>query len=246
VEVIAPKRVCLLTGASGRLGTAFCRRNASRYDIVAVYHSRIPQLVSQASSLADPLAPEAEPGENEHPVFTVRADLTCDEDIDRLVEVTLARFGRIDLLVNCAACSTRERAVDQHLFPASLERHLATNVLAPARLALAVARAYWQDRPEENRMRNRNVVNVSSTAGLYVYPGVGQAAYGTSKAALNFLTVHLASEFRLLNIRVNATAPNTFPQLVPTRRVLDSIVRLDQGQMTGEILLLDTDEESFL
>ena len=246
MEIIAPKRVCLLTGASGRLGTAFCRRNASRYDIVAVYHSRFPQLVSQTSSLADPLAPEAELGENEHPVFTVQADLTCDDDVARLVEVALARFGRIDLLVNCAACSTRERALDQQLFPASLERHLATNVLAPARLALAVARAYWQNRPEENRTCNRNVVNVSSTAGLYVYPDLGQAAYGTSKAALNFLTTHLASEFRLLNVRVNATAPNTFPQLVPTRRVLDSIARLDQGQMTGEILLLDTDEESFL
>lgn len=241
-----PRRVCLLTGASGELGTAFCRRHADRYDIVAVYHSRLPQLVSQVSSLADPLAPGAELAENGHPVFAVQADLTRDEDLARLLEVALARFGRIDLLVNAAAWSTRERVLDQHLFPDSLERHLATNVVAPARLALAVARACWQDRPEENQACNRNVVNVSSTGGLYVYPDAGQAAYGTSKAALNFLTVHLASEFRLLNVRVNATAPNTFPQLVPTRRVLDSIVRLDEGDMTGEILLLDTDEESFL
>ncbi len=54
---------------------------------------------------------------------------------------------------------------------------------------------------------------MSSTAGLYVYHGLNQAAYGTSKAALNFLTIHLASEFRLLNVRVNATAPNTFRSL---------------------------------
>ncbi len=141
VEVIVPKRVCLLTGASGRLGTAFCRRNASRYDIVAVYHSRFPQLVSQCSSLADPLAPEAESGENEHPVFTVQADLTRDDDIARLVEVALARFGRIDLLVNCAACSTRERALDQQLFPPAWSATWQPTSSAPARLALAVARA---------------------------------------------------------------------------------------------------------
>lgn len=242
----ADRRVCLLTGASGRLGTAFCRRFASRYDIVAVYRTRVPRLVSQVATLVDPIDPGSAPADGHHPVFAVRADLDDDGDIDRLVEVALARFGRIDLLVNAAAYTTREPALDSRLFPVSLERHLQTNVLAPARLALAVSRAFWQDRADANRAANRNVVNVSSTAGLYVYPDLGQSAYGTSKAALNFLTMHQASEFRVLNVRVNALAPNTFPHLVPTSQVVDAVARLDDGDMTGRILVLDSDAESLL
>lgn len=42
---------------------------------------------------------------------------------------------------------------------------------------------------------NRNVVNLSSTAGLFVYPDLGQSVYAASKAALNHLTYHLASDF---------------------------------------------------
>ena len=240
------RRVCLLTGATGVLGTAFCHRYADRYDIIAVHRSRVPELVSQTATLVDPLAPDDELPENGHRVFTVRADLTREEDVRRLVDVALTRFGRIDLVVNAAAWSTRQSALDERAFTASLERHLHTNVVAPARLVVAVARASWQDRPDENRVRNRNVVNVSSTAGVYLYPGLDQTAYATSKAALNFLTVHLASELEVLGVRANATAPNGFPHYVPTERVLDSIMSFDEGRMTGQILVLDSGEELVL
>jgi NAD(P)-dependent dehydrogenase (short-subunit alcohol dehydrogenase family) len=228
------------------LGTAFCRRNASRYDIVAAYNTRLPRLVSQTSQLIDPLAPAERLPENAWPVYAVQADLTRDADVIKLVDVALARFGRIDVLVNAAAHTTHGSALDERLFPVSLERHLAVNVVGAARLAVTIARRYWQDRQEENRLANRNIVNISSTSGLYVYPDLGQSAYSTSKAALNFLTMHLASELEVLNVRVNATAPNTFPGLVPTERVIDAILRLDQGEMNGRILLLDKDEENLI
>ena len=44
-----------------------------------------------------------------------------------------------------------------------------------------------------------------------MYPDLGQALYASSKAALNHLTYHLASELWDIGVRVNAVAPDTFP-----------------------------------
>src|SRR4051812_48886793 len=96
------KRVCLLTGAGGQLGTAFCKLLAHRYQIVAAYRSRPPDVPSQLHQLVDPIDPAARIPENEHPVYAVRADLEDDRDVDRLVEVALARFDRVDVLINAA------------------------------------------------------------------------------------------------------------------------------------------------
>jgi NAD(P)-dependent dehydrogenase (short-subunit alcohol dehydrogenase family) len=93
---------------------------------------------------------------------------------------------------------------------------------------------------------NRNVVNVSSMSGLYVVPDCDQSIYSASKAALNYLTLHMANEFRPLGVRVNASAPTSFPQAVSTQSVAESIVRLDRGNMSGKISVLDQDGERFI
>ena len=173
------------------------------------------------------------------PVFTIQADLTLAADVDRVVEVALARFGRVDLLVNAAGCSVWAPIVESEALLASMRRQFETNVEAPLRLAAAVATACWRDRRAENLTANRNVVNVSSIAGEQVYPGQGQSVYAASKAALNMLTRHMASEFETFGVRVNATAPNSFPDRVPTGAVVDAIVALDRGDMTGTIATLD-------
>lgn len=62
--------------------------------------------------------------------------------------------------------------------------------------------------------------------------------YSTSKAALNILTRHMASEFERFGIRVNGVAPDTFPHKVETRRVVEAIAQFDSGSATGEICSL--------
>ena len=238
------RRVCLLTGAGGTLGNAFCRQHRAEYDILAVYRNRPPNTPSQDGWLVDPLDPAADLADNEHPVYTLQADLTRDEDIARVVDVAVARFGAVDLLVNAAARSTREQMLEPARYRRSLLEHFTMNVAAPVALTAALAAACWQDRPQENERRNCNVVNVSSTAGLFVYPNLRQSAYSTSKAALNILTCHMAEEFAPLRVRVNASAPNTFPGRIPLRRVLDSVIRFDTGSMNGEIFVVDEDGDS--
>jgi 3-oxoacyl-[acyl-carrier protein] reductase len=231
----------VLTGAGGTLGNAFCRTYADVYDIVAVYRARRPDAVSQLESYVDPLDPQADLAENRSAVHLVRADLAQDSDVERVVEITLARFGRVDLLVNNAAYTGLHPngVVDGDAALRDIDRHFAVNVGAPLRLAVRFAQRFWRDRDLENRAANRNIVNVSSLSGARVYPFVGQALYASSKAALNHLTRHLAAEFGVFGVRVNALAPNSFPAIVGTDAVAAGIVRLDRESVTGRILALE-------
>lgn len=236
------KRVCLLTGAGGLLGSAFCQAYAHEYDIVAVVRGRTPAVPSQYESFVDPLNPDAQLSENDSSVHLIRADLEQPGQVQRVVDIALARFGRVDLLVNNAAYSRWHRPglVDVEGSMSDFARHFTVNVGIPAELAGRLAADFWTHRDEENRAAGRNVVNVSSLAGSRVYPG-GQAVYAASKAALNQLTRHQAAEFGVFGVRVNAVSPNSFPGVVPTGQVVDAIARLDRDSVTGKVLAVDAD-----
>jgi NAD(P)-dependent dehydrogenase (short-subunit alcohol dehydrogenase family) len=238
------RRVALVTGAGGRLGSAFCAAYAGRYDIVAVCRRRRPDAVSQFESYVDPLDPATRPPENADAVYVVYADLEQDTEIDRVVEIALARYNRIDLLVNNAAhLGIHPNGLsDGSASLADLERTFAVNVSAPLRLSVRVAQQFWRDRDRENAAHGRNIVNVSSMSGSNVYPHQGQAVYSASKAALNHLTRHLAAEFGVFNVRANALAPDSFPARVRTEVVARAIVSLDEGDVTGRVLVVEGSE----
>jgi NAD(P)-dependent dehydrogenase (short-subunit alcohol dehydrogenase family) len=238
------KRVCLLTGASGKLGSVFCRTLAARFDIAAVYRSRHPDAPSQLEWLRDPLAPSARVPENDHAVFAIQADLLEEDAPSRVVDLALARFGRIDLLVSAAADVTfwgplleAERQKER------LRSQLELNVMVPVRLASLVAERFWRDRRDENAALSRSVVNVSSTSGLHIYKGCGQSMYSASKAALNYVTCHMADEFSVFGVRANAVAPGSFPGQITTEQVVAAIARLDEGDVTGKVLVIDENGE---
>ncbi|WP_254854170.1 SDR family NAD(P)-dependent oxidoreductase [Nocardia donostiensis] len=230
------RRVCLLTGAGGTLGDAFCRALYTRYDIVAVCRARVPAVPSQHEWFVDPLDPAAQIPENDSRVFIVQADLTENGAAERVVDIALARFGQVDLLVNAAGHPSVQPfgVVDGEAALSAFEPSFAVHVGAPLRLATRLAQRGWVHDGPVNRSRNRNIVNVSSAAGSSVRPG-GEAVYSASKAALNQLTRHMADEFTEFGVRVNAIAPDAFPAVVPTEQVVRAIVELDEGPMSGEI-----------
>jgi NAD(P)-dependent dehydrogenase (short-subunit alcohol dehydrogenase family) len=231
------RRVCLLTGAGGRLGSAFCRKYSGQYQIVAVWFRRRPIAATQGQYLFDPLAPDRRLPANRYPVHDMQADLRASDQIEHLVRTVIKRHGMIDVVVNAAVASRWSSLLDGHSGVEEVTESLSVNVAAPLALVAEVARQAWQCDPADNLARNRCVVNVSSSAGIYVYPGQGQGVYSASKAALNILTGHLASELQALGVRANALAPDSFPGRVPIARVLDGVVRLAEGDETGRILL---------
>lgn len=233
------KRVCLLTGASGRLGSMFCRLYSHRYDIVAVSCTKPVPLPACMSWRVDPLQPDVRSPESPRSFLTLQADLTDPSQVPRVVEFALTSLGRVDLLVHAAASVRCDPLLDAGLNTADMARMFDLNALVPLRLAAELARQFWQSRSEENAAMNRNVINVSSTSGAYIFPGLGQAGYSASKAALNMLTCHMAEEFAAFGVRANAIAPDTFPERVTTESVCDEIARVDRGAMNGELLMLE-------
>jgi NAD(P)-dependent dehydrogenase (short-subunit alcohol dehydrogenase family) len=120
-------------------------------------------------------------------------------DCDRLIAETLARAGRLDVLVNNAGMSPLYPSLDavsEELF----DKTLAVNLKGPFRLAvLAATHMVTRD--------GGSIINIGTTASLTA--SVGELPYACAKAGLNALTVGLAEAFAP-RVRVNAILPGPF------------------------------------
>ncbi len=121
------------------------------------------------------------------------ADVRDVDAIRALLEATLARFGRLDVVVNNAGGTPP--AFVAGTSPRFLTSIITLNLLAPLYVAQQ-ANDVMQAQPGGGL-----IINISSTNGLSPSPGV--AAYGAAKAGLNHLTGSLAIEFAP-KVRVNA------------------------------------------
>ncbi|MEA2719678.1 MAG: hypothetical protein QOJ39_1542 [Candidatus Eremiobacteraeota bacterium] len=231
--------VCLLTGAGGRLGEAILRAYGDRIRFLAVYRTRLPSAASQLAAPFDPRTAEDARTERAG-TYAVQADLREAGAVRRVVELALARYDRIDHVVNAAADSAFYGSTLEASHAADeLAEQLLLNCLTPALLASEVACTFWRERAEENRALRRSVVNVSSISGLNVYSGSGQGGYSASKAGLQFLSCHMAADYERIGVRVNALAPDRFPGTVPTESVADAVGSLLDGEATGKVYVID-------
>jgi NAD(P)-dependent dehydrogenase (short-subunit alcohol dehydrogenase family) len=156
-------------------------------------------------------------GAPDNAVFAIQGDLREETELRRIVEVTLARFGRIDFLVNAAAFTFLAPILEGDGLHKNFHQQLEVNLFVPLRLSTLVAEKFWKNRELENRQVNRSIVNISSTSGLYIYPDLGQSVYSASKAALNYLKLHMAEEFRAIGVRANVLAANELSRFNPNR-----------------------------
>jgi len=238
------KRVCLITGASGRLGSMFCRLYGHRYHIAAVSHTAPVNPPPEMTWTIDPFESLARKPARSTRFLAIQADLAEQDSIARIVDLALGEFGGVDLLVNAAAAVHLAPLLSDQFSTSQLMRMFEVNTSAPLRLAIELANRFWRSRVDENTALNRGIVNVSSTSGAYVFPDIGQAGYSASKSALNMLTSHMAEEFSALGIRVNCVAPDSFPARITTESVCDVIARVDRDAVTGQMLMLEPEGET--
>jgi NAD(P)-dependent dehydrogenase (short-subunit alcohol dehydrogenase family) len=127
--------------------------------------------------------------------LAVSTDVTTTEACRELVETTLAEFGRLDVLVNCAGGAETKSILK---WPdEDFENVLALNFKAVWHLSKAAAK------PMMSQGKGA-IVNISSGASLLAMPQA--APYGAAKAAVNNLTGSMAAAWAKTGIRVNAIA----------------------------------------
>jgi 3-oxoacyl-[acyl-carrier protein] reductase len=189
--------VAVVTGGGRGIGRAICVRFATDgYQVVAASRSR-----RELEETRDVITRD---GGRCHVHVT---DVCAPDEIESLMEATVARFGRIDVLVNNAGVGPLSRIED--LEPSLFRTLMAVNVDA----VYYGCRAVW---PVMRRQGSGVIINMSSVASVDPFPGF--TAYGAAKAWVNAWTRGLADEGREFGIRVSAVAPGA----VETRMLRDA------------------------
>jgi ketoreductase RED2 len=178
-------RVAIVTGSSSGIGEAMARRLAALGASVVVNSARS---VEAGREIAASLGADA---------MYVQADIADKAAGQRLIDQTLARYGRLDILVNNAGWTTAVPQPDlEALTDEIFERTFAVNVAGTWMLTKAAI-------PHLRQSDDGNVLTVTSVAGIR--PIGSSIAYSMAKAALNHMTRLLARA--CAPVRVNAIAP---------------------------------------
>ena len=181
-----PRPVALVTGAARRVGAVIALRlHAAGYDI-ALHHRAS---AAEAAALAARMQ-----AERPDSVLLLQGELADDAVPARLVADCLARFGRLDALVNNASAFYPTPVGEAT--PAQFDELFAANARAPFFLAQAAAPAL--------RAAGGAIVNLADIYGERPLPA--HTLYCMAKAALLMLTRSLARELGP-EVRVNAVAP---------------------------------------
>ena len=179
------QKFAIVTGATSGIGQAVALKFAAAGAHVTAI-GRNKQALSQLQRAA---------GDNGGNLLPVTADVTNGADLAAAIDDAVARFDRLDVLVNAAG----------HLSTGTIENTSAESWDAMMNVNLrAVFQLMQLCVPHLVKTRG-NIVNVSSVTGLRSFPGV--LAYCVSKAGLDQLTRCAALELAPKGVRVNAVNP---------------------------------------
>jgi 3-oxoacyl-[acyl-carrier protein] reductase len=130
-------------------------------------------------------------------ILLVEADVSKEDDCNKIVNQTIEKFGRVDVLINNSAQFHRSKVIDLDLN--EFDRVWKTNV----RGVIAMTQRVLPFMIEQNE---GTILNINSTAGKRGY--ATGTAYAASKFALNGFTECLLKEVREYNIRVLTISPS--------------------------------------
>jgi NAD(P)-dependent dehydrogenase (short-subunit alcohol dehydrogenase family) len=183
-------RVALVTGGSRGLGRAMAEAMAAFGASVAIA-ARDQGKIDETLKILEAY---------KVPTLGISADMTKEADIKKMVDTTVAKFGRIDILFNNAGIGRMMRPIHEDSVE-DFDIVLNTNLRGPFLVLKYVL-------PVMIRHNKGSIINTSSTAGLRAeIPEIAPVAYSAAKAGINVMTQVAAIEYAKYNIRVNCIAP---------------------------------------
>lgn len=180
-------RVAIVTGASRGIGRAAA---------IALAEAGANVVINYAGSEA--AAKETEVLCQAHGAKTllIQADVAKSDDCQRIVDETVAAFGKVDILVNNAGI-TRDNLL-MCMTDEEFDQVIATNLRGTYTMMKAVSRPMMKS-------RYGRIINMASVVGLM--GNAGQVNYAASKAGVIGMTKSFAKEIAARGVTVNAVAP---------------------------------------
>ena len=211
--MILEDKIALVTGAGQGIGDACAMALAKAGATVVVADINGPNAAKVAHAITS----------FQRRALAVTADVGEVADIQRMVNRTVAEFGRIDILVNNAGVTRRADIMD--ITEADWDRIHRVNARGAFFCLQAAARAMIPN-------RTGRIINIASISGKG-YAGLSNAAYGASKGAVISMTKTAAQQLGQHNINVNSVCPG------PTRTALSDAnlrVRAREENVTVEVM----------
>lgn len=181
-------KVALVTGGSRGLG----------YQMVKAFAERGADVIIASRKLENCEAVAEEVRALGRRALAISAHVGKWPECDRLIEEAYAAFGRVDILVNNAGMSPR--APSHEVTEALFDSVVNLNFKGPFRLASQIGKRMFDG-------EGGCIINVTSSGSLMPLPQV--VPYGSSKAALNAMSLSLAHEYAP-KVRVNTLSPGAF------------------------------------
>ena len=181
------QKIAIVTGASKGIGREVAKELAeSGITVIANYN--------KSEEEAKKLQQELEEQNFKLEIF--KADVSKREDVKKLVEYTIEKYGKIDILINNAGISEYKLFTDET--DEDWDKLINTNLYSAFAMSQEVI---------PNMVHNKKgcIINISSIWGIV--GGSLEVLYSISKAGLDGMTKALAKELGPSNIRVNSIAP---------------------------------------
>jgi NAD(P)-dependent dehydrogenase (short-subunit alcohol dehydrogenase family) len=241
-------RVALVTGGARNIGLAIARRLVAEGAAVAVNGPDAAEAAAAAAGLCATGVAAGFP-----------ADVADAGAVGAMVDAVVARFGRLDILVNNAATPMTGRVPLFDLDPAAWDESFAVNARGVFLCSVAAARAMTGD---GTRTTDAAIVNISSVGAVRAHRRA--VAYDATKGAVEAATRAMALELAPLGVRVNAVAPGAIANdrtaalseaerrrradAVPLGRIGDAqdvaaavafLASADAAYITGQVITVD-------
>jgi 3-oxoacyl-[acyl-carrier protein] reductase len=230
------EKIALVTGASRGIGKAIALHLAEEGAQIIINYAKNSEKAKEVVAAVESTGGKA---------LAMQADVSCWQEVEKMVDSIYEKFGRIDILVNNAGVNRDELLISME--KEDWDAVINTNLGGLFNCTKAVAKYMMIQ-------KNGRIINMSSVAGER--GGRGQSNYAASKGGVNAFTRSVAMELAPKKVTVNAIAPGVIETEMSStviRRAKDFILnsvalkRLGQPEEIAKVVaFLASDDSSYI